>query len=154
MKKLLIVSILSFFSIFGFSQGKLSSFFSEDLPPALVVSAGYVPSNNAIKSGFAYTNFFKRFGAYTTIEASLDDAPFYHTIGGTFGITDNFYMWAGLDFFTSHGVFKKGLNGRKEIGLAYNPIPNLVIMPGWSLSVGFTIQAGLRIPLMWVPPGE
>lgn len=154
MKKAFFVCILSLFSTFGFSQDKLSAFFSKDLPPALVMSAGYVHSNNAVKTGIAYTNFYKRLGAYTSIEASIDDAPFFHILGGTFGITDNFYVWGGLDLFTSHGLFKKGLNGRKEMGLAYNPIPNLVIIPGWSFSIGFTLQVGLRIPLMWIPPGE
>lgn len=151
MKKLLIVSILILFLLPGFSQSSFSEFMNKEIAPALVISAGYVPSTEAIKTSFAYTNFYKRFGAYTSIEASLADAPFFHLIGGTFGIIDELYVWAGLDLFTSHGLFAKGLNGRKEMGVAYAPIPNVMIMPGWSFSIGFTIQAGVRIPLMWLP---
>lgn len=155
MKKLLIVSILlSALCFSSYSQSQFSEFMSEQLPPALVVSAGYVFSNDAIKVSAGYTNFYKRYGAYTSIEASTTDAPFYHILGGTFGIIDELYVFAGLDLFTSNGLFAKGLNGRKEIGVAYSPIPNLTIMPGYSFSIGFTAQVGLRIPLMWVPGGE
>ncbi len=154
MKKSLIVGILSLLTVSGFCQGKFMEFMNKDLPPSLVVSSGYVFKTDAVKVSMGYVNFYKRFGAYTSIEASTTDAPFFHIVGGTFGITNELYAWAGLDLFTSHGLFSKGLNGRKEMGLAFAPIPNMVIMPGWSFSIGFTIQAGLRIPLMWIPPGE
>ncbi len=151
MKKLLIVVILYLLSVPGFSQGKFSEFMNKELTPSLVVSGGYVFDTDAVKVGIAYNNLYKRFGAYTSLEASTTDAPFYHILGGTFSIIDELYVWAGLDLFTSNGLFSKGLNGRKEMGVAYAPIPNLMIMPGYSFSIGFTIQAGIRIPLMFVP---
>ena len=152
MKNVLILSLLLLLGTAAWGQDRTSNPFHEEQTPSLVISAGYAFKTEALKAGVAYTNIFNRFGAYTGIEAGVgDDGGFSHLLGVTVGITPDFYAWAGMDFFTNRGLFEKGLNNRKEFGLAYSPIPNLTIMPGYSFGVGFTAQVGLRIPLVWMP---
>lgn len=152
MRNTLILSMLLLLGAAAWGQGRTSNPFQEEQTPSLVISAGYAFKTDALKAGVAYTNIFNRFGAYTSIEAGVtDDGGFSHILGVTVGITPEIYAWAGMDFFTKRGLFEKGLNNRKEIGVAYSPLPNLTILPGYSFGVGFTIQAGLRIPLVWMP---
>lgn len=117
--------------------------------PSINLSAGYMfeDPNQAFKATVAVNNIlFKRFGAYTSIE-TID--PFANIWGATASILPNLYVYGGIDLFTDNGVFSKdGLEGtRKEIGIGFIPVSNLLVKGGWSKSVGFTAELGWRIPL-------
>ena len=122
--------------------------FNRGYTQAIGVSTGYVPSYNALKFSVEYNNFYKPMGAYTSFETGLDDGRFTHILGTTVSIIDQVFVFGGLDLFTSRGLFSKGLNGRKEFGVAWVPIPNATVKVGYSFTVGVSFQAGFRIPLM------
>lgn len=121
--------------------------------PSLIFSIGYVPKSEyqAIKFGVTVNDLvYQRFGLYASLEPGIDTDYFFNTWGVTGRVYENLYLWAGIDLFTKHGLINKGFDGRKEVGLTYVPHPNIALMPGYSFSVGFTMQVGFRIPLMYV----
>lgn len=125
----------------------------ESVNPSLIFSAGYVPksSYNAIKFGATVNDLlFERFGAYVSLETGVDSDYFRNLYGITGRVHDNFYLWGGIDLFSKGGLFTKGFNARKEIGVTYVPHPNLALKLGYSLQVGVSAQIGFRIPLMYV----
>ena len=124
----------------------------EEIPLSLNVTAGYVPSVNALKSTIAFNNFLlQRIGAYTSLETGLDTRFLSNIYGITCTLQRYIYLWGGVEFFTKNGL----LNGeseeyksvRKEIGIGILPVKNLVVKGGWSKSVGVTFEAGIRIPI-------
>ena len=124
-----------------------------EAPTSLIFSIGYVPKAEyqAMKFGVTVNDLvFQRFGMYTSFEPGIDTDYFFNTWGVTGRVYENLYLWAGMDLFTKHGLINKGFGGRKEFGLTYVPHPNIALMPGYSFSVGFTMQVGFRIPLMYV----
>ena len=121
---------------------------------SLIFSIGYVPKSEyqAMKFGVTINDLvFNRFGVYTSFEPGIDTDYFFNTWGVTGRVYENLYLWAGVDLFTkSGGMIDKGFGARKEFGLTYVPHPNIALMPGYSFSVGFSMQVGFRIPLMYV----
>lgn len=114
------------------------------------LSMGYIPSsdNKGLKSFLSVNNFlFKRLGAYTSLEYELESKKLSHTLGGTISLHKYFYLWGGMDLFTSNGFIQNGFYGpRKEVGFAITPYKRSVLRLGWSNSVGISIAAGFHIP--------
>lgn len=152
MKRIFLLLVFLFIASQSYPQN--SRFFDTEGTNSLLITGGYVPKSpyNALKFSVAYKNLlFERFGFYTSLELGLDSDYLANTYGITGSLNDDLFLWGGIDLFTDNGLFSDDSGTRKEFGVGYIPFTNAVVMAGYSLSVGFTIQAGLRIPLMWVP---
>jgi len=157
MKKLIFIVLFAFFYAgMLLAQNNINKTFTnrEEIPISLYVTAGYVPkpSVKALKSSIAFNNFLlKRIGVYTSLEKGLDSRFFTNIYGITGTVHKNIYLWGGVELFTKNGLLNSESEGfnkaRKEIGIGFLPVKNLVVKGGWSSSVGVTFEAGLRIPL-------
>lgn len=117
--------------------------------PWLAPSAGYVPSNNALRLSVVTGNLLlNRAGGYVTLEKGLDSGYFSNIYGLTFTATRYIYLWGGFDLFTNRGIFHSLKGSRKEIGVGVMPWKDLTIGTGWSKSVGFTFSLGWKLPLV------
>jgi hypothetical protein len=152
MKKSLSIIVLFFLmagNVFAQEEPVEAEKAEKIIVPSVNITAGYVfeDPHQAFKATVAVNNIlFKRFGTYTSIEAG---DPFFNIYGITASICPNIYVFGGMDLFTDHGLFTiGGLDGtRKEFGIGFIPVSNLIVKGGWSLSVGFTAEVGWRIPL-------
>ena len=121
---------------------------------SITVSAGYVPKPkyNALKMSFSLDDvFLKRVGIYTSFEKGLDSDYFSNIYGLTYMVRKKIYLWGGIDLFTRYGLFEH-LDCdieciRKEFGVIFTPLKNIVIKGGWSFELGATVEIGLNLPI-------
>lgn len=124
-----------------------------DLYPNLDLSIGYVPKSiyESIKANISINNIIlKRFGFYTSLEKGFDS----NYLANTIGITTSFHryvnLWGGIGVFNGNFKIRSTENRetiRKEFGVDIMPYKQTFIKLGWSLEVGTTISAGIKIPL-------
>lgn len=166
-KGLLILALGLFLSVPGFTQiveNQDSLFYYRDSLDVqknptfcLDFGVGYAPKTiegtgmyDAFRFSVALNNLlFHRFGVWTGFEKNFNSDYFTHILGLTGSITHWAYVYAGMDFFTDHGYFHN--NGfektRKDVGIGFYPYKWLTLKVGWSQTVEFTGEIGIRIPL-------
>ena len=124
-----------------------------DLYPNLDLSVGYVPKSKyeSIKANISINNIIlKRFGLYTSIEKGLNSNYLANIIGVTSSFHRYVNLWGGLGVFNgNYKITGKERSNviRKEFGVDILPYKHTFIKLGWSLEVGTTISAGIKIPL-------
>lgn len=157
MKNIVLLTLIGLFVSFNAVCQKEDAFharmrrdLSTNISQNVDLTLGYAPSTtaNALKTNVSYSNIaFERFGLYTSFEKGLDSDYFTNTLGITASIVPKLYLWGGMDLFTQHGIINKGTGGRKEFGVGYAPIDKVLVRAGYSVSIGPTITAGIRIPV-------
>ena len=125
---------------------------NSELTKNLDITFGYVPKSiiNALKASFSTNNIvLNRFGVYASIEKGLSSDHFANTFGLTASANEYIYFWGGLDFSAMMNLIsnKKETVSRRELGIGITPYKLTVIRLGWSLGVGPTISAGIKIPI-------
>ncbi len=120
--------------------------------PNYDITIGYAPRLpfNALKTSFSVNNiFFKRAGLYATLEKGLDTNYFAGALGVTTYVHKYVYLWGGVGIFpyndSKNGSFWSRF--RKEFGVGFTPYKITVVRLGWSLTVGPSIAAGIKIPI-------
>ena len=122
-------------------------------PQSVSIQAGvaFNPDYNALKFNAEFHNLvFKYVGVYTSFEIGMGSSYWSNIIGFNVSFAKIVYAYAGMDLFTKqHGIIHNDFMGgvRKEFGLGFFPVKNLVLRIGFSLEVAGTLTAGYRIPL-------
>jgi hypothetical protein len=155
MKRLLLILLVGLlFNFTSLAQGGTQNNSQDKKLPTLCMDAtvGYVFDKNydAWRTSVSVNNFiFSRFGAFTAFEKNFNTDYFTHIIGLTGSINHFSYIFAGMDFFTKYGLFHNGgfKGTRKDIGIGLYPWKWATIKLGYSFSVHFTAEVGVRIPL-------
>jgi hypothetical protein len=155
MKRLLLILMVGLLLNFtSLAQGGNQNNSQDKKQPTFCMDAtvGYVFDKNydALRGSVAVNNFvFKRFGVWTAFETNSGKDYFTHIIGLTGSINHFSYIFAGMDFFTKNGLFQNGgfKGTRKDIGIGLYPWKWTTIKLGYSFSVHFTAEVGVRIPL-------
>jgi hypothetical protein len=116
------------------------------------ITLGYIPKSmlNALKASISVNNiFFKRVGGYVSLEKGLNSNYFSNTYGITTSINNYFYLWGGFGWYAKSELFKhiEWEKVRKELGIGFLPYKMIVIRLGWSVEVGPTFAAGIKIPM-------
>lgn len=106
-------------------------------------------SAESFKANISVNNIvLHRLGLYSSIEANPND--YTNIYGITATINSWAYLFGGIDLFTKHGVLTRNRDlheGRKEAGVGLTPYKWIVIRVGYSVAVGPTLSAGVKIPL-------
>ncbi|MDD2303214.1 MAG: hypothetical protein PHP53_00860 [Prolixibacteraceae bacterium] len=156
-KSTTLIAILLITSLTSFGLTKdnsKNSFFvkSDDLHPNLDLTAGYVPKStyNALKINFSANNIvLKRLGLYTSLEKGLNSEYLANTLGINVSVHKYAYLWTGFGLLADNGIFNTTVftKFRKEFGFGIMPYKLTLVRIGWSVEVGPTITAGIKIPL-------
>ena len=136
------------------SKSNRSAFVTKasELNPNLDITIGYIPksTSNALKASFSANNILlERVGAYASLEIGLDSDYFASILGVTATINKYVYLWSGIGLFPKHEKFNDMTwnSFRKEAGIGFTPYKMTVIRIGYSVGIGPTISAGIKIPI-------
>lgn len=144
---LLIIALFVFSN--AFSQTDESKEEAKILNPNLDITVGYVPDANykAFKTSASVNNILlQRVGFYTSIEIGKSGDYFINIVGTNISVTPKVYTFFGIDLIGKNGLIKTTSGLRKELGIGYLPYKWVVVRAGWSLAVGPTLAAGVKIP--------
>ncbi|MFA5326279.1 MAG: hypothetical protein WC384_00680 [Prolixibacteraceae bacterium] len=161
MKKSIFLIVVGLFcSVTLFSQNNIDtethtdSILSVQVEPTpnYDITIGFAPRLpfNALKTSFSANNiFFKRVGLYATLEKGLDTNYFAGALGVTTSIHKYVYLWGGIGIFPYNDSKNSSFwsRFRKEFGVGFTPYKMTVVRLGWSLTVGPSIAAGIKIPI-------
>lgn len=125
---------------------------TSELHPNLDITIGYASRTeiNAIKTSVSANNILlKRVGIYVSLEKGLDSDYFSNTYGITTTVNKYIYLWAGMGWISKNEIFNHFAWSmiRKEFGIGITPYKSTVLRLGWSIGVGPTISAGIKIPI-------
>jgi hypothetical protein len=117
--------------------------------PCMDVGVGFISDHKYRKFTISSTfnNFYlTRCGVFSMVE--LDFAAPAVVIGPTISIYDFAYVWGGIDFLTSRGIFARGgiAHARKDLGIGFYPFRWATIKIAHSFNAGSRIEIGVRIP--------
>ncbi len=121
-------------------------------PQSVSIQAGvaFNPDYSALKFNAEFYNLvFNYVGFYTSFEIGVGSSYWSNIIGFNVSFAKIIYAYAGMDLFTKqHGIIHNDFMGgvRKEIGMGFFPVKNLVLRIGFSLDVALTLTVGYRLP--------
>jgi len=152
MKKLAILflaGIMLSFSTTAQQDDPGSTRTSQILEPCIDFGIGYIPDKEyqVVTISSAVNNWYlKRFGAYAMAEMNFDTPAIL--IGPTVSINHFSYVYFGIDFLTSRGLFALNFkDSRKDFGVGFYIKELITLKVAYSFNAGPRAEIGLRFPL-------